>query len=398
MKLSNTTSLKWILIILIGLLFTMTSGLVAKPDLFSMQLRVYEGEREVKKGQPRVTSSYYLKPMFAGRIFLDSGLSEEKEEIKKIFNLTDLRMLNDMIAAMSAPPSHKKRVLKRMGDSELFRMDGVEFLIKVGLVEGDDAFLLMVEEKKGEKKTILKTEFLLPQEKTSVFGFENSEGIPYFVTIQRLKNVKGKKDEVPSVTSIKRPRLIRKVNPVYPEEALKEKVQGIVELEAIADVYGRVAELKVLSGPQLLRAASIDAVRRWVYEPYIIDGKPKPVRFTVMVRFRLDDDSPKLPGEDKEAKIAVGKLSAKQLIENLKNKKYSGEPLDFVFQNATLKNVLNLFSETTGITFTLSDGLEEKVTCDLKRTPWDKALDEILKSCGTAAQLHGSAVLIVKKK
>lgn len=398
MKLSNTMSLKWILIILIGLLFTMTSALAAEPDLFAMQLRVYEGERAAKAGQPRVTSTYYLKPMFAGRIFLDAGLTEEKEEIKKIFNLTDLRMLNDMIAAMS-PPSHKKKVIERMGEEpELFRMDGVEFLVKVGLAEGDDAFLLMVEEKKGGKKTILKTEFLLPQQKTSVFGFENSEGTPYFVTIQRQKDVKSHKKEAPSVTSIKRPRLIRKVNPVYPEEALKKGVQGIVELEATADVYGRVAECRVLSGPQLLREASIDAVRSWVYEPYIIDGKPKPVRFTVMLRFRLDDDSPDLPGEKKESKIVDGKLTAGQLIENIQHKTYSGEPLDLVFKNADLKDVLDLFSKTTGIPFKVKPGLDKKVTCDLKRTPWDRALDEILSNVDLEPQLRGNAVLIVEKR
>ena len=157
-------------------------------------------------------------------------------------------------------------------------------------------------------------------------------------------------------------------------------------------------EKQVRSGPPPLRAASIDAVRRWVYEPYIIDGKPKPVRFTVMLRFRLDDDGPDLPAEDKSTKISDGKLTAKQLIDNIKNKKYSGEPLDLVFKNAKLEDVLKLFSDTTGIAFKITPGLEKKVTCDLHRTPWDKALVEILKSCGTTAQLHGDAILIVKKK
>jgi hypothetical protein len=379
-------------------MLTLTSGLEAKPDRLMMKLRVYEGEREDVAARGRVTSTYYIKPMFAGRIFLEAGLTEEKEEIKKIFNLNDLRLLNQIVAGLDQSARDSRKNQKKLKRTEIFRMDGIEFLVKVGVAQAEDSFLLMVEDKKGGKKAILETEFLLPQQKTSVFGFESSEGIPYFITIQRDKDLEIDSVEPLSVKSIRRPRLIRKVNPVYPEEALKAKVQGIVKLEAVADVYGRVVELNVLSGPPLLRIASIDAVRRWVYEPYIIDGKPKPVKFTVMLRFRLDDDSPDLTAKDKTTKIAEGKLTAKQLLANIKNKKYSGEPLDLVFKNAKLEDVLKLFSDTTGIAFKIKPGLEKKVTCDLQRTPWDKALDEILKSCGTTAQLHGDAVLIVKKK
>lgn len=33
----------------------------------------------------------------------------------------------------------------------------------------------------------------------------------------------------------------------------------------------------------------MDAVRQWVYEPAVIDGKPRSIIFTVTVRFSLKD-------------------------------------------------------------------------------------------------------------
>ena len=230
MKILNTASIKWIILIVIGLLFTMTSGLMAKPEVVIVKLRLYEGDRTSDAGHANVTSTYYLKPMFSGSVILDVGLTEEKGEIKKIFNLNDLRLVTKAdLGLKSGKQKHQSQVLT---------IDGREFIIKLALAPNDNSFLLEVVEKTGDK-TILETEILLPQQKTSVFGFENSQKKPYFISIQREKDLKHDENDVLSVTSIKRPRLIRKVNPVYPKEALKAGVQGTVELEATADVYGK---------------------------------------------------------------------------------------------------------------------------------------------------------------
>jgi outer membrane biosynthesis protein TonB len=45
---------------------------------------------------------------------------------------------------------------------------------------------------------------------------------------------------------------------------------------------------RIINGHPLFRSAAMEAVKKWVYEPYIIDGIPKPVVFTVTVHFRLD--------------------------------------------------------------------------------------------------------------
>ena len=91
------------------------------------------------------------------------------------------------------------------------------------------------------------------------------------------------------VASAEKPRLIKKVKPKYPEIAMKARIQGKVILDVAVDIYGKVipGSIKVLRGQSLLRQAAVDAVKQWVYEPYIQEGVPKSVRFTLVVNFNL---------------------------------------------------------------------------------------------------------------
>jgi len=92
---------------------------------------------------------------------------------------------------------------------------------------------------------------------------------------------------VARVSSIKRPKLIRQVNPVYPPVAMRARIRGVVIVEATTDIYGNVRQARVVSGHPLLQNAAIEAVRQWQYEPFMINGVPKPVRFVVNVTFNL---------------------------------------------------------------------------------------------------------------
>lgn len=84
------------------------------------------------------------------------------------------------------------------------------------------------------------------------------------------------------------PKLIKKVDPVYPEEARAEGIQGVVILEIMTDEEGKVVRVKILkSESSILNKAAIDAVRQWKYKPLILKGKPTPVIFTITVAFRL---------------------------------------------------------------------------------------------------------------
>jgi protein TonB len=86
---------------------------------------------------------------------------------------------------------------------------------------------------------------------------------------------------------VKPPRLVRRVEPAYPEIARMSRVEGTVILEATTDVYGRVSAVRVLRSIPLLDDAAIQAVRQWTYEPLVVNGRPRAVTFTVTVRFVL---------------------------------------------------------------------------------------------------------------
>jgi protein TonB len=77
--------------------------------------------------------------------------------------------------------------------------------------------------------------------------------------------------------------LVRKVQPVYPAEARRMHVEGNVVIDAMVTEQGSVEELKLVSGDPMLASAGLDAVRRWRYTPYSLNGKPvpKPTRITI---------------------------------------------------------------------------------------------------------------------
>jgi protein TonB len=65
------------------------------------------------------------------------------------------------------------------------------------------------------------------------------------------------------------------------------RVQGEVVIDAIISKAGRIESLKVLSGPQMLRQAALDAVEQARYQPYRLNGEPVEVQTEVRVVFRL---------------------------------------------------------------------------------------------------------------
>lgn len=94
---------------------------------------------------------------------------------------------------------------------------------------------------------------------------------------------------VRAIGDIKPPKLVRSVEPAYPEIARQARVEGVVIVEVATDVYGRVTSVEILRSIPLLDQAAVDAVRQWVYEPAMINGRPRPIIFTVTVLFRLEE-------------------------------------------------------------------------------------------------------------
>jgi protein TonB len=81
--------------------------------------------------------------------------------------------------------------------------------------------------------------------------------------------------------------LVKSVQPVYPQTARQMRVQGSVELLANIGKDGSITAVKVLSGPQVLSRAAIDAVKQWQYKPYYLDDQPVEIQTQITVNFKL---------------------------------------------------------------------------------------------------------------
>jgi TonB family protein len=99
----------------------------------------------------------------------------------------------------------------------------------------------------------------------------------------------GKPSRIRVVGDIEAPRLITKVQPVYPESARSAGVSGIVILHAIISKDGKPLSLRVTNSqidPDLARSA-VEAVSQWRYSPTLLNGEPIEVDMTIMVNFSL---------------------------------------------------------------------------------------------------------------
>jgi TonB family protein len=81
--------------------------------------------------------------------------------------------------------------------------------------------------------------------------------------------------------------LVYQVAPVYPMAARYNHVQGTVLLRATIGKDGNIRDLQVISGPEELTRAAIDAVEQWRYRPYLLMGQPVEVDTQIQVNFRL---------------------------------------------------------------------------------------------------------------
>lgn len=81
---------------------------------------------------------------------------------------------------------------------------------------------------------------------------------------------------------------VHRVQPAYPEEARKNRVQGNVVLSAVVDEKGAVSKVDAVESPDPeLTKAAVEAVKQWTYKPATKKGKPVKVQLTVTVSFKL---------------------------------------------------------------------------------------------------------------
>jgi len=81
--------------------------------------------------------------------------------------------------------------------------------------------------------------------------------------------------------------LVKRVTPVYPQQARQMRLEGAVQLLATIGKSGDVTGVKQLSGEGILARAASDAVRQWKYKPYYLNGEPIEIQTQITVNFKL---------------------------------------------------------------------------------------------------------------
>ena len=83
------------------------------------------------------------------------------------------------------------------------------------------------------------------------------------------------------------PRLLKQTRPVYPQEAFIKKIEGVVTLEIVIGIDGKVGRARVLRSIPQLDNAAIQTVRQWVFSPAIKGGRPVATIANAPVSFRI---------------------------------------------------------------------------------------------------------------
>ena len=307
-------------IVFIGCFLAISLVYLQAAEKLNIKLRVYEGVKEGASAPPlRFVTSSFLQPTISAAIQTEFELESEREKIKRVFNLQEVDLLTEADLIVG---ERVKEIARHY-----FRLNGNEYLLAIRLMEwkGMGQFAIFVNEIVEDKhENILTTGITLPGGNAAVFGFEDKKGKPYFLSFHITSVIVGgkimpppppppppppkKKDKdmpppppppteeelkafaegaVVVIDEIVPPKPIKVVDPGYPEKAKKAGVKGTVWLGVRTDENGNVVEVKVLRSVPLLDQAAVDAVRQWKYEPFLSEGKPTPVVFSVRVTFHL---------------------------------------------------------------------------------------------------------------
>ena len=81
--------------------------------------------------------------------------------------------------------------------------------------------------------------------------------------------------------------LLSPIRPVYPPIAKAAGISGTVVVEAMISKIGTIESLRVVSGPEMLRRAALDAISAARYQPFRLNGEPTEVQTTITVNFRI---------------------------------------------------------------------------------------------------------------
>ena len=84
-------------------------------------------------------------------------------------------------------------------------------------------------------------------------------------------------------------KMLHYVQPIYPSEARRKRIQGPIHFRALIGKTGQVGVLEVLAGDPLLVPAALAAVKQWRYAPCILNSEAVEFQTTLTVHFTLNN-------------------------------------------------------------------------------------------------------------
>jgi TonB family protein len=112
-----------------------------------------------------------------------------------------------------------------------------------------------------------------------------SVNFPAFPSIRVPSEMKSKSSRLGTTLQIG--QLISRVEPLYPEELRRQRIEGTVKLHAIIGGDGTIQSVGLVSGPPLLAPLAMGAVRQWHFKPTLLGGQPIEAEEDITVVFRL---------------------------------------------------------------------------------------------------------------
>lgn len=101
---------------------------------------------------------------------------------------------------------------------------------------------------------------------------------------------------------------------------------------------------------------------------------------------------------NKQFMVDVFPLTAEEIRQaKLKKQVFTGKRISLNFQNISIRAVLQLLADFTGINMVVSDKVQGDITLRLNDIPWDQALDIILTTQGLDKRRKGNVMLIDTK-
>lgn len=260
----------------VSVFFMTALGVSANVDT-TVHTRLYQGDRLGTVSPSPFVSSQEIEDFAEedDRYHLQKDLEEKK--IREIYNLSNLKLLNQGVWNWKTgyPPTLVKILSRQEGS--------VAILISK---QGPDAFHILIAngtEYKDPQKALFSTDFTLKEHRTTVFGFNDQDGRPCFLSFHRSKI------HPHSVSAPGTAQTTKNVLPDYPPQALAQGIEGNVAFvtKVREDGTPDMGSLEGIDGHPLLLEASMNAFRASKVEGLPQKKGFSPKRILIVIMYRI---------------------------------------------------------------------------------------------------------------